>query len=335
MSNHLVSIVVTVYNAEKYIDNCVKNLLAQKYGNLEFILVDDGSKDRSAEICDLYAAKDSRFKVVHQENQGPSAARNAGTEVASGEYLIYVDVDDDFLDTLVEDNVRLAVEKDADVVFYNFWYHNLDDGKRVENSYAGEFCGDAESFFASSVVKAIEYEIINAPWNKVFKTSFLRSNGLEFTEEFSIYEDLIFSTEMIQFAKRIVVNPKRYYVYYLRSSGSQLTKYADNYFEAVSRFYDNAMKYCSSYQDNEDQKSAFSKRYVSLVVTNIKQISCKKEFNNSQKLERISKICRDLRFIEALNNQNLDPRKKIIRTLASLEWYHAIILMYRLLGKTG
>ena len=92
--NPLISVIVPVYKVEKYLHRCVDSILVQTYTNLEIILVDDGSPDRCGAICDEYAAKDSRIRVIHQENGGLSAARNAGLDVCSGEYIAFVDSDD-------------------------------------------------------------------------------------------------------------------------------------------------------------------------------------------------------------------------------------------------
>lgn len=94
MDNALVSIIVPVYKAEKYIHQCIDSLLAQTYRNIEVILVDDGSPDHCGKICDEYAAKDSRVKVIHQQNGGVSAARNVGLANATGEWITFVDADD-------------------------------------------------------------------------------------------------------------------------------------------------------------------------------------------------------------------------------------------------
>ena len=102
----LVSIIVPVYQVEAYISECVESLLAQTYTNLEILLVDDGSTDSSGEICDEYAVKDDRVRVVHQRNQGPSVARNSGLDHMKGEYVAFVDSDDvvlpDFIESLYE-----------------------------------------------------------------------------------------------------------------------------------------------------------------------------------------------------------------------------------------
>jgi hypothetical protein len=110
-------------------------------------------------------------------------------------------------------------------VFYNFWYHNLDTNTRIENKYQDTFIGNNAEFFKKKLNATIDFEIFNAPWNKLYKVEFLRMNKLEFLTEFPIYEDIIFASRMIKVANRIVINPNRYYVYYLRSSGSLLTKF--------------------------------------------------------------------------------------------------------------
>ena len=103
--NPLISVIVPVYKVEQYLHRCVDSILAQTYTNLEIILIDDGSPDRSGAICDEYAAKDSRIRVIHQKNAGLGAARNAGLDVCSGEYIAFVDSDD----TLPEDALEQLI----------------------------------------------------------------------------------------------------------------------------------------------------------------------------------------------------------------------------------
>ena len=94
MTNPLITIVVPIYKVEKYLGRCIDSLVAQTYPNIEIILADDGSPDRCGAICDEYAQKDSRIKVIHQENKGVAAARNAALDIAQGEYIMFVDSDD-------------------------------------------------------------------------------------------------------------------------------------------------------------------------------------------------------------------------------------------------
>ena len=333
--NTKVSIVVPIYNGENDIDNCVKNLQSLNYDNLEFILVDDGSTDGTAKACDDVAARDSRFKVIHQKNSGPSISRNAGTSIATGEYLLYFDVDDELDPNIVRDNVKLAIEENADIVMFSFWYHILDTGKKWNNSLGKDFAGDDKEFFDNYLVSAIDREIYNAPWNKLFKCSFLRDNDLHFIPEYSIYEDALFVSMTLQHARRIVVNDKPYYVYKLRKSGSLITKYVDNYFESVTRLYDEALKYCSKYENNEVQIRRFSMFYVSLVTTNLKRISSKKDMPVKRKIELIEAIWENEKFRYALSIAKLEKKKAFVKFFALNKMPHAIYLMYNILTWIG
>lgn len=114
--NVLISVIVPVYNVEQYLPRCVDSILAQTYRNLEVILVDDGTKDASDKICDAYAARDARIRVIHKENGGLSSARNAGIDIARGEYLGFVDSDDWIEPEMYETMLRMALEEDVKLV---------------------------------------------------------------------------------------------------------------------------------------------------------------------------------------------------------------------------
>lgn len=122
----LVSIVVPIYNMEKYLGTCVDSLIHQTYDNMEIILVNDGSKDMSGKICDEYAQQDSRIKVIHKENGGLSDARNKGMSIATGKYITFVDSDDFLHSRFVEILVGLSIEKDADIVVGDFSVYQND-----------------------------------------------------------------------------------------------------------------------------------------------------------------------------------------------------------------
>lgn len=122
MKDALVSVIVPIYQVEKYLEECIESIRKQTYCNLDIILVDDGSKDASASICDEYMSKDERIRVIHQENKGLSAARNAGIEVAQGEYYIFIDSDDYIHSQMVEILLNVANKTTADVVYCDYTY---------------------------------------------------------------------------------------------------------------------------------------------------------------------------------------------------------------------
>ena len=133
----LVSIVVPIYNVEKYLDKCIKSIIEQTYSKIEIILVDDGSPDQCGQICDEYAKKDERIKVLHKKNGGLSDARNAGVRLATGKYLIFVDSDDYVARDLVEKTVSLAEENQCDIVLYDYYYVES-DGMEIRSTVVPE-----------------------------------------------------------------------------------------------------------------------------------------------------------------------------------------------------
>ena len=116
----LVSVIIPVYKIEDYLDVCVQSVIGQTYRNLEILLVDDGSPDRCAQMCDAYAREDTRIKVIHKANGGLADARNAGIRAAKGEYFLLVDGDDKVSDRLVESTVKLAESLEADIVIFDY-----------------------------------------------------------------------------------------------------------------------------------------------------------------------------------------------------------------------
>lgn len=174
------SVIVPVYGVEKYIKQCVSSILAQSYNNYELILVDDGSPDGCPLICDEYAKKDMRIKVIHQKNGGSSDARNAGIKKITGEYILFLDGDDywlklDFLEKL---NERIN-QLDSDVICLNYkkvyengrGYNYFSLGKNMPSTCMGE----------ASIRYVIENDIwTSAPWNKVIKKELFFKGDLTF-----------------------------------------------------------------------------------------------------------------------------------------------------------
>lgn len=180
MSTHhcALSVVVAVYNVEKYLEACLDSLHRQRFTDVEFIIIDDGSTDRCAEICDAYAARDSRFTVVHQENKGLLLARKAGVERSQGKWLIFVDGDDLLAENAVEEMVQLAEKHQADIVHFSVDVLNCKDRRQYSRIY---------NFFNRRIRKIalenqkIAYEtfIKNtyswALWNKIYRANILKT----------------------------------------------------------------------------------------------------------------------------------------------------------------
>lgn len=162
MKDPLVSIIVPVYKVEEYLDECVESIVCQTYKNLEIILVDDGSPDRCPEMCDRWAEKESRIKVIHRENAGASAARNSGLEIATGDYLAFVDADDYIASTMFEELLRAIRSSDRKMACCTAYRGET----RVSSSH---FQVKMKIMDVKEAVNALFYHDINiAVWSKLF-----------------------------------------------------------------------------------------------------------------------------------------------------------------------
>lgn len=229
-----ISIIMPVYNSEKYIGHTIESILAQSQKNFELILVDDGSKDSSGAICDRYAAKDERIKVIHKENQGICATRNRGLAEAVGRYIAFCDNDDEFLEGLLKDNLQLADRYDADVVRFSRRKTVIKGDKVMSVS---ETKGFQDCFIANDQFGEY-YDQINLAgegvWSGIYKKAFLDEHQIRFNEDMKYgYEDLYFVTEVYLHEPSIVLNTKVYYNWIMRYQHSTSGKTNINNIEAL------------------------------------------------------------------------------------------------------
>lgn len=216
--NPLVSVVIPIYKVEQYLQRCVDSVINQTYKKLEIILVDDGSPDNCPQICDEYALQDSRIKVIHKENGGLSDARNAGTKVSSGEYLYYLDSDDEITPDCISLLMNVVkqypdvemVQGGTKSIPYMWFYDNssykdidyVDNNEWVRNHF---YCLD----------KSLP---VNA-WNKLLKKSFIVDNALYFREGL-IHEDELWMYQTVKKLQRYSIIQSDTYIHYRGTIGS-------------------------------------------------------------------------------------------------------------------
>lgn len=195
--NPLVSLVVPVYNAGDYLNVCVNSLVRQTYANLQIILVDDGSTDGSAGICDEWCSKDDRITVIHQSNKGVSAARNVGISMAQGQWLEFVDSDDWLEPGAVEESLGLAQRSHAQLVIFN--YRTVSDGDTPDTVH-----GISSDYRIRNGVLSLEktldyllayFGVKGYVWNKFFSRALIEQQGLRFDSKIRMCEDLLFNVE--------------------------------------------------------------------------------------------------------------------------------------------
>lgn len=220
MRNNLVSIIIPVYNVQDYLQKSLDSIVHQTHDRLDVILIDDGSTDRSGEICDEYARQDMRFRVIHQQNAGAANAKNAGLELAKGEYIAFIDSDDWAEPDWIQQMLDEALSHDADVAECGFWM---------------EYVGGAET---AAAAKTLGFGIWNTEdylrayptawqcalfWNKLFKASLLKE--IRFHKERRCIDDEFFTYKAITKANKVVrIDRELYHYRQRRSSVTQSQK---------------------------------------------------------------------------------------------------------------
>lgn len=222
-----VSIIVPVYNVEKYLDRCMQTLLNQTLEDIEIILVDDGSPDNCPKLCDEYAWQDPRVKVIHKKNGGLGYARNSGLDVATGEYVAFVDSDDYTSVEAYETLFKVAKGTDADIAYAGFNYQNADG--TVDKCFMLDRCfaGKKEmTGFLSSMIydsKPKEQTIWMSVWNGLYRRRLLEENNIRFESEREyLSEDILFHAQFIPLCDKIVCIPQTFYHYCY--NGKSLTR---------------------------------------------------------------------------------------------------------------
>lgn len=212
-----ISVIVPIYNVEKYLSECLNSIINQTYENLEIILVNDGSTDKSLEICKRYEKIDSRIKIISKENGGLSSARNIGIKNASGEYISFVD-SDDFIEvnTAYEDMYNIALEEKSDIVAGNAVWYWSQENKNVQPRDMSLFSYSpmmAEDFFLASLKSGRIYAPV---WLNLYNKDLIINNNLYFKE--GIYhEDEEFTPKALLKSNRVSIYNRNFYIYRQRN----------------------------------------------------------------------------------------------------------------------
>lgn len=243
MEHPKVSIIVPIYNVEKYLNRCMDSLLNQTLKDIEIIMVDDGSPDRCPQMCDEYAKRDSRIKVIHKKNAGLGYARNSGLEVATGEYVAFVDSDDYVSINMYEKLYQTALADDADCVLSGY-YDVITDEKILPHKDCKsilQFKGDASIRVLRRMLgidpkRREVFECSFSVWHGLYRLSTIKHNGVSFCSERDyISEDLVFHVSFIPYCKSITMIPDLLY-YYCKNEGTLTSLYKPGRFDAILKF---------------------------------------------------------------------------------------------------
>lgn len=296
-----ISIIVPIYNVERYLDRCMNSLINQTLKDIEIIMVDDESPDRCPQMCDEYAIKDSRIKVIHKKNEGLGMACNSGIIIATGEYIAFCDSDDWVDIEMYETMYNEAKINNADAVYSSFKYVDLEGNKLPNRSadYNYKICKSADE-----LKKVMKDMISSAPHTRtehilqssakvvLYKNDIIRNNNLRFVSEREIpSEDLIFNLNYITLCKKVVLLPKRFYNY--RTNPSSIShSIKKNTFDNIKIRYEYLIELVRKLELGDDGEN----RVKRVTIGSGRGLISRIQKSNMQKEEKqnwIKEICED------------------------------------------
>lgn len=226
-----ISVIMPVYKVEKYVVKAIESIQAQTLGDFEFLIIDDGTPDRSGEICERYAQKDPRITVLHRENGGAPNARNAAIDLARGKYLYFMDSDDWAEPDMLEDMYDLAEESRAQLVIAGFYIDTYykPDRYLTTNFIPEDALYRTKEEFRKNAYKLFDKNMLYPPWNKLFLRQYITDNKLYFPSTF--WDDFPFNLSVIKDIDRVAVTSKQYYHFLRARSESETAKYVPQMYE--------------------------------------------------------------------------------------------------------
>ena len=324
----LISVIVPVYKVEKFLNRCVESIVNQTYKNLEIILVDDGSPDNCPKMCDEWAQKDKRIKIIHQKNSGVSSARNNGIKQATGDYIAFVDSDDWIEPETYESVLNLALSENADLTFFKYLLIDENGNKQYLNeiNLCKEKIKNLEYYFLLNSRNGNDsHTIMGSIVRVLFKSNIIKD--MSFNTNLKLAEDLLFLLHVLAKTDRISVCDKYYYNYFFNvNSASRLI--SKQYFINLKTYYETFKDYFISndikllhlinnqYLYNNVMQRIYNKNYI-------------KELKELLKNDKTFIMCLNKNDYKKIKTYNLNKAAKLRNFLL----YHKMWRIIRLLQK--
>lgn len=281
-----ISVIVPVYNVEKYINKCIGSILNQTLKEFELILINDGSTDSSGDICDKFSAIDSRVKVIHKNNEGVSVARNIGIKMAKGEFIQFIDSDDWIEINMLENLLKKIKSDKSDVVFQGAIFEDYKGRIILEEKTKVDIIQKVNSNIQQSAVLLTKNSLFGYTWCKMFRRDIIEDNKIMFDETLTLAEDEKFTCDYFKFVNKISVLEKGYYHYikYPTSRGNLSVTQTNNIWNRDKIFISWIELL---YNDNTD----ITKEYLGKkAFSNLYEEVYKIYFSDLNKVERINKF---------------------------------------------
>ena len=333
-----VTIIIPVYNVEKYLDQCINSVINQTYKNIEVILVDDGSKDRSAQICDEWVKKDNRINVIHKSNEGAGIARNVGISNASGEYVCFFDSDDYIAPNTIEKALDAVLKNNADIVLFGFYditaqgekkkvhipnpQKYVYEGKEIVDELIPDLIADKRSNKKSR-------NLILSPWSSLISMEPIKKTNWQFVSERDIFSEDVYSLIiLLNSINKAIILPQAFY-YYRENENSLTHSYLNERYNKIKNFYFSSISLCKKLGYSDATIQRFDYVYINFTIAALKSlIKSKKdktiflEVVNDPILTKISKRI-------DLSSESIN--KKVFMFLIKNKKYELIYFIFRLI----
>lgn len=315
MEKDLVTIIIAIYNAEKYLDKTINSVLNQTYKNFELILIDDGSKDNSLEICEKYKNKDNRIRLIKQENLGVSASRNKGLEIANGEFICFMDADDYIEQNMLEEYIGIYKKYNYDLIVSGYFSEiDLDNNISYDKIYLPNKRYSTIDQIKEDFVLMWDKHLLYNIWNKFYKKSLIDEYNIRFIKQ-NWGEDIEFNREYLLKINTLYNSEKCFY-HYVRGRKDSITgKYIENLYDIRIQEDIEFRNYFEKFGIKEEEYREFcARRHIERTlgcIENLFNINCKCTIK--EKYKEIKRIIKDEKTEKYL--KEMKPNSKKVKIL--------------------
>lgn len=328
----LVSIVVPVYNVEKYLKRCVDSIMLQTLQDIEIILVDDGSTDSSGKLCDELVKLDRRIRVIHKENGGLSSARNAGMWIARGKYIGFVDSDDTILNTMYEELANLIQQYQCDFVMCDYERILADGSKHIKSLEIDSGFYDkqkiVEQIYPDLIMgRNLDYGPLLSVWHCLYNLEFLKKNNVSFDEEVRWSEDNIFSAFVGYYARSFYYLKNKGLYQYYQNPGTITTSYRKDAWKVYCTMNEHLTEFFEKVAEYNFDKQL--KLHIIYYACNCIAMESKRETKES--IRKIKKNLSDYRLKKAFQLKGLPDVSLKLKVQLLLMKYRCATVLYKVM----
>lgn len=328
-----ISFIIPVYNAEKYINRCLENMLKYKGEDVEFIIINDGSTDSSDDILKKYEKKDKRIVYINKNNTGVSNSRNIGMKKATGEYIAFIDIDDYLEENSIDGLINVLKSSDADLYIMPYYLNKDENKKNVEYSFLKtKIYNTREQIYGiiPNIIGCVDEQgnritnIMGSVWSKIFKSNIIKKYNITMNESIEITEDMIFLIEYIMHCNEIKIIDYYFYNYTIENNQSLGRKYKINLYNELQISLNNIEKILEKRNivfRNVIEYRRFFDIYVSIIN------ECKNSTTIRNKQKNIQNIIKNLKD-DDLKILGLSKKEKIIKFFIKKNWLMPLLIIY-------